>query len=247
MRSSTAIYTATEPARGGILAFLQELDHFFLCVGLNGNGPVIQVDGGDARDLQSVTGIVHGFFYLCGIGSRFQGLPEGTGVKSGFPGKGAEDVQIPDILFRFKISPVYQVCVDIFPPLFLCEEQAFEGLFFAQEQGRENIYADLVYRAYFEAEQDIGDLDVLCSLAGKAGLNTSAFRQALEAGTYTAQVKEAVDYSRNTLQVSGIPSIYLNDRPISIETYTKEEMIQLLQEGQDTSSGGFCCGIDGCG
>lgn len=124
---------------------------------------------------------------------------------------------------------------------------AFEGLFFAADQGQDNVYADLVYRAYFEAEQDIGELDVLCSLARKAGLDTDAFRQALEAGTYTAQVKEAVDYSRNTLQVSGIPAIYLNDQPISIETYTKEEMVQLLQEGQDTSSGGFCCGIDGCG
>ncbi len=153
--------------------------------------------------------------------------------------------------YQILVEPARALGLDMKLPPSVCPRPytrlAFEGLFFAQEQGQENVYADLVYRAYFEAEQDIGDLDVLCSLAGKAGLNTSAFRQALEAGTYTAQVKETVDYSRNTLQVSGIPSIYLNDRPISIETYTKEEMIQLLQEGQDTSSGGFCCGIDGCG
>lgn len=124
---------------------------------------------------------------------------------------------------------------------------AFEGFYFAAEKDLDSVYADLVYRAYFEQEQDIGNLEILCAIAGRAGLDTEAFRQALMAGTYTTQVKEAVDYSRNVLQVTGIPTIYLDGQPLSVETYTKEEMIHLLQQGQESSGEGFCCGIDGCG
>ncbi len=153
--------------------------------------------------------------------------------------------------YQILVEPARALGLDMKLPPSVCPRPytrlAFEGLFFAQEQGRENIYADLVYRAYFEEEQDIGEPDVLCALAGKAGLDTDAFRQALEAGTYTAQVKEAVDYSRNTLQVSGIPAIYLDGQPVSIETYTREEMIRLLQDGQASAASGLCCGIDGCG
>lgn len=153
--------------------------------------------------------------------------------------------------YQILVEPARALGLDMKLPPSVCPRPytrlAFEGLFFATEQGRDNVYADLVYRAYFEEEQDIGDLNVLCSLAGRTGLDTNAFRQALETGTYTAQVKEAVDYSRNTLQVSGIPAIYLDGQPISIETYTKDEMIQFLQQGQEASAGGFCCGIDGCG
>ena len=124
---------------------------------------------------------------------------------------------------------------------------AFEGMFFAREEGEEARYSDLTYRAYFEEEQDIGELDVLCRIADRAGLDAGRFRQALEAGTYTEQVRDAVAYSRNELKVTGVPSIYLNGESISVETYTQEEMIEILQEGQIAAAKGVCCGLDGCG
>lgn len=124
---------------------------------------------------------------------------------------------------------------------------AFEGWYFAQEKGAGDAYADLTYRAYFEEEQDIGELSVLCEIAQKAGLEREAFRQALLAGTYSERLKEAVAYSRNVLQVKGVPAIYINGAAVSVEAYTKEEMIQLLLQGREAAEGGFCCGIDGCG
>lgn len=123
---------------------------------------------------------------------------------------------------------------------------AFEGLFFAKEMGLEAKYSDLVYRAYFEKEQDIGDLDVLCGIAEEAGLDQLAYRLALEEGTYRQQEKEAADYSGEVLKVTGVPTIYIEGKPISIEHYTKEEMVQILREGQNTSVQGMSCGIDGC-
>ena len=56
-----------------------------------------------------------------------------------------------------------------------------------------------------------------------------------------------MEYSGTVLEVTGVPAIYLNGNRISVEQYTKEEMVRILQEGQEAAKGGFCCGIDGCG
>ncbi len=153
--------------------------------------------------------------------------------------------------YQILVEPARALGLDMKLPPAVCPRPytrlAFEGLYYAREKGREEVYADLVYRAYFEAEQDIGDVEVLCGIAARAGLDADGFRQALGEGVYTRQVREAVDYSRNELKVNGIPSIYLDGRRISLETYTKEEMVRILQEGQEEIRGGLSCGIDGCG
>ncbi len=153
--------------------------------------------------------------------------------------------------YQVLVAPANSLGLDMKLPPAVCPRPytrlAFEGLFFAREQGLEAPYADLVYRAYFEKELDIGEITVLCGIAEQVGLDVTAFRQALEAGTYTAQVKAETDNSRNELKVAGIPTIYLNGEKISVEEYTKDEMIRILQEGQISSAKGMCCGLDGCG
>lgn len=124
---------------------------------------------------------------------------------------------------------------------------AFEGLLYAGEKGKGDAYADKVYRAYFEKEQDIGETDILCGIAESVGLDVEEFRQELARGTYREKVREESAYSRDVLQVSGIPAIYLNGERVSVEKYTKEEMIEILLKGQEETGAGFCCGIDGCG
>lgn len=152
--------------------------------------------------------------------------------------------------YQILVEPARALGLDMKMPPAICPRPytrlAFEGMFFAREQGKEAEYSDLVYRAYFEKELDIGELDVLCTLAEQAGLDKKAFRQALEAGTYAAQEKEAVNYSAKELEVTGVPTIYLNGKKVAVESYTKAEMVQLLKEGQQNSVTGMCCGIDGC-
>lgn len=153
--------------------------------------------------------------------------------------------------YQILVEPAKALGLDMKLPPAVCPRPytrlAFEGMFFAREKGGDARYSDLTYRAYFEEELDIGELDVLCRIAEKAGLDTEQFRKALEEGTYTEQVREAVAYSRDELQVTGVPSIYLNGEKISVETYTKEEMIRILEEGQIEAAKGLCCGLDGCG
>ena len=123
---------------------------------------------------------------------------------------------------------------------------AFEGWFFAKDHGAGERYNDLVYRAYFLQEQDIGDIAVLTGLAEAAGLDGSAFRSALEAGVYTRAEQEAVAYARNILRPTGVPTIYVNGEKIALRDYSLGEMVGILNGAASLEGPGFSCGSDGC-
>ena len=107
---------------------------------------------------------------------------------------------------------------------------AFEGWFFACDHGAGDAWADAMYRAYFEEELDIGNVSVLVSIADRLGLPGEALRTALEQGTYTRQEQEAVAYSRNVLQPSAVPTLYVDGKKVMMEAYTVEEAIQILEQ-----------------
>ena len=124
---------------------------------------------------------------------------------------------------------------------------AFEGWYYAREKGRGEEYNDLVYRAYFIEEQDIGQIQVLAELARRAGLDGADFTAALKKGTYAQMEKEAVEYARNVLKPNGVPTMYINGEKVSVREYTREEMIRILNDEAAKSGGpGFRCGEDGC-
>ena len=123
---------------------------------------------------------------------------------------------------------------------------AFEGWYYACGHGKGDAYADAMYRAYFMEELDIGDLEVLAGIAARLGLDGDDFTAALEQGTYSAREKEAVEYARNVLKPTGVPTIYIDGQKVSLSEYTREEMIRLLL-GAPSVAGGACCGEGGCG
>lgn len=122
---------------------------------------------------------------------------------------------------------------------------AFEGWFYACERGRGEEYDDLVYRAYFLEEQDIGQVSVLTELAQRAGLDREDFVRALEEGRYTRQEQESVRYAREVLKPQGVPTIYVDGRKLQLEDYTEAEMLQALNDAAFSAQGHFC-GPDGC-
>lgn len=130
-------------------------------------------------------------------------------------------------------EPCRQMGLDMKLPPNVCPRPytrlAFEGYFYAQEQGRGEVYGDKVYRAYFIDERDIGDREVLGDLAAESGLDREDFLTALEDGIYGPEEKEAVRYSKEELKVEVIPTIYVNGQRISLETYTREEMTGILR------------------
>lgn len=125
---------------------------------------------------------------------------------------------------------------------------AFEGWHYACEKGKGDSYNELIYRAYFIDEKDIGTIEVLAELAESIGLDRADFVSALENGVYTEKEKEAVAYTRSEYKPSGVPTIYINGKKIALQTYTKDEMVRILLDEDEAALGvsGMCCGLDGC-
>lgn len=123
---------------------------------------------------------------------------------------------------------------------------AFQGMLFARDHGREEAYSDLVYRAYFMEERDIGTVDVLTELAAAAGLDSDAFRTALEQGTYAEAELQSVTYAREVLKPAGVPTIYINGEKITLRDYSPEEMVAILRGAAEADAPGFSCSAEGC-
>jgi len=154
--------------------------------------------------------------------------------------------------YQILVEPARALGLDMKLPPNICPRPytrlAFEGWYFAQEKGLGDVYADLVYRAYFEKEQDLEDMAVLRRIAGEAGLEVEAFSKALSEGVYTKQFRTADAYSKNVIGAKSVPAIYINGEKISVSSYTKEEFIEILESGLAAmAEGGFACGADGCG
>ena len=153
--------------------------------------------------------------------------------------------------YQVLVEPAKQLGLDMkLPPAVVPRPYtrlAFEVWYFARKYGLEDAYSDLMYRAYFIEEKDIGDPEVLVSLAERIGLDPEEYRKALLSGTYAKEEKEDVSYSKNVLQVKGIPAIYINGQKAALQTYTKAERVRILtQQEEICGEGGFSCGPDGC-
>lgn len=88
---------------------------------------------------------------------------------------------------------------------------AFEGYQYAKEQGKANEYNDRVLRAFFQEDQDIGQIDVLANLAARIGLDSVAFRAALDSRMYKAAHQRALDYARER-EIHSVPTFIIGDR-----------------------------------
>lgn len=92
--------------------------------------------------------------------------------------------------------------------------KAFLGLQYAAAQGKGSEYADAVLRAFFQADRDIGDTDVLCDIAGTIGLTVKDFTAALDstdaAETHDRQLQEA-----QLLGIRAVPSVQVGQRLFS--------------------------------
>lgn len=135
---------------------------------------------------------------------------------------------------------------------------AFEGWHFAVEHGFGETYNNRMYEAYFMDELDIGDVDVLCRLAGEIGLDAEKFGEALNEGTYRKKQEACVAYARDVLHVKAVPTIFISkdhseqDTKIEGGVYTKEGFEALINEALLEQDGreiiGMSCDIHGnCG
>lgn len=152
--------------------------------------------------------------------------------------------------YQILIEPCRQLGLDMkLPPAVVPRPYtrlAFEGWFYACDHDAGDAYNELIYRAYFIDEKDIGEIAVLADLAESIGLDRADFTAALENGAYSESEKAAVAETESVWQPKGVPTIYINDEKIEISEYTKDEMIRILLYHDLAEGDGFFCGPDGC-
>ncbi|MEI5036164.1 DsbA family protein [Streptomyces sp. S1A(2023)] len=106
-----------------------------------------------------------------------------------------EDEYLPSIWERAVYPMARRLGVDITLPAVSPQPYtalAFEGYQYAAEHGLGTAYNQRMFRAFFQENQDLGQIDVLVALAGEIGLDEAGFRAALADGTYRARHQEAL-------------------------------------------------------
>jgi predicted DsbA family dithiol-disulfide isomerase len=86
---------------------------------------------------------------------------------------------------------------------------AFEGYQFAKANGKANEYNDRIFRAFFQEEQDIGDIDVLTELAGEVGFDKAEYREVLEKRQYREAHEAALRHAMEVVGVTAVPTFVI--------------------------------------
>jgi predicted DsbA family dithiol-disulfide isomerase len=100
------------------------------------------------------------------------------------------------------------------PARWLDSDKALQGSELAREAGAFALYHDAVFRAAFEQGMDIGDLEVLSAIAGRAGMDPIHFRDEIERGRMAARIA-ANKAEADSFSALGYPSFILGDFPLT--------------------------------
>jgi len=127
---------------------------------------------------------------------------------------------------------------------------AFEGYQYAKEKGKSNEYNNRMLRAFFQEEQDIGDIYVLTKLAGEIGLDEKEYRQSLETRTYKEKHQKALEHAYNETNIKAVPTFIIGDTSVA-GIRSKETLEQIIEDElnkqkTDADMEGMACVVDGC-
>jgi predicted DsbA family dithiol-disulfide isomerase len=105
---------------------------------------------------------------------------------------------------------------------------ALEGTKFAEEHGLSNEYHDAVFKAHFQQDKTINDIDTLVEIAEGMGLDAETFREALETRRYQQKVLDESEEAHR-LGVTGIPCFIVDNKGV-MGAQTYESLMQLLKQ-----------------
>jgi predicted DsbA family dithiol-disulfide isomerase len=106
---------------------------------------------------------------------------------------------------------------------------SFEGYQYAKEQGKGEAYTHRMFTAFFQEEQDIGDVDVLTKLAGEVGLDEREFRQALETRRYKEAHQQALRHATQELGIQAVPTFIIGNKMVR-GLLREEDMRRLIKQ-----------------
>lgn len=127
---------------------------------------------------------------------------------------------------------------------------AFEGYQYAKVKGKGKEYNVRILRAFFQEEQDIGNVDVLTKLAGEVGLDEKEYRTEIVNKTYREDHQKALQHAYTEAEITAVPTFIIGDT-IAAGIRSKENLEQIINEEINKQkfsliTEGMTCGIDGC-
>lgn len=100
------------------------------------------------------------------------------------------------------------------PPIQPRSRLAHEAVHWARSQGRFDDYHEAIFRAFFERGENIGEIEVLASLASVLDLDSESLRRALESHEFEGSVLED-ELEAEVLGVNGVPA-FIADRKAAL-------------------------------
>ncbi len=97
------------------------------------------------------------------------------------------------------------------PAIIANTRKAHEATEYARDGGRLWEFHRAVFKAYWEDERDIGDVEVLADVGSTCGLDADGLREALADGRYADRVREQMEWGR-AAGVTGVPTTVFNER-----------------------------------
>jgi len=121
-----------------------------------------------------------------------------------------------------------------FPPVKPRTRLAHEAAHWARAQGRFENYHYEIFRAFFERGEDIGDVEVLISLASTVRLEDDSLRHALATHEFVESVV-ADERDAARLGVTGVPAFIANRKAALSGVRPVEDLQSLVASVRDTS------------
>ena len=87
---------------------------------------------------------------------------------------------------------------------------ALEAAEYARAQSKFGVFHDAVFRAFFVDDRDIGEVDVLCTLARECGLDADELAEHLAKGTFRSAVEQSTEDGRQR-GVEGVPTFFIGN------------------------------------
>lgn len=97
----------------------------------------------------------------------------------------------------------------------------------AQELGKQELMADILYRRYFTEGQDLGNHLVLTQAAGEAGLDAAEVSDRLATDADLDEVRE-LDAQARQAGVSGVPTFLFDDRYAVVGAHEPEVLLEVV-------------------
>ena len=119
------------------------------------------------------------------------------------------------------------------PPVQPRTRLAHAAAHWGRSQGRFDDFHTEIFRAFFERGEDIGDIDVLVTIALELGLDGNSLRQALKSHEFEKSVLED-ERAAARLGVTGVPAFIANRRATLSGVRPVEHLQQLVEQARDS-------------